>query len=666
VTLKEPPFPFVQGWDEDANRRLRNNKKKGRNQRQYYAYDEDTYIYGYEEEHEEEQGVARDEDDSMLYCKVHGDNTLDQLTTTASNLIDEARDQLDTKASDLPAEDTEDLPRPDVVDTLDILKQQDALPGTVIAYKEFHLNAASFQPEISEYRVARVEAVREDGSLDLTLSRRDRKPPKVVKYDEETGERILSRSEMWEGSDDADKDDGCRQLSYADLIEPKIVQVSATSKPAASMSLGGGDNVSNGTSPSALDSAIIPESTASDNFVLTSTQPLARIVTAAETENVVDIDVATPRRTEISAMMKEAGFNSTLDSELLQPVSGMMDSARHASPGLDDTGGSRSQSRKVSADPASEAQQMAPDTSGFDSPRFNGWSSSPPIEPEPDEVTEETSLDDLPNSSQNDEMQPEEEAVGNGSLTSKNDVTYPHISQLELDTSVQESPGARLRGGDGGDSLVNGASPSRDDLEDALHLDDSGVELVEDKHLDSLTSVVPPSVDQSQEAEEPPARETHAPATFLGGLDGQISSDDDELPSLARITSTARSRSSRVSPPPIIRRGKGKASQRRKSTSPFAESTASGNHQPPTKQSQSQVRLSQIPPGSQVVDLTFSSDPVSPGNSDGDYAKAKQLPWSSNKGKTGINGAGADKGDALVASVGLGNRRLLKSKKAKS
>jgi hypothetical protein len=188
---------------------------------------------------------------------------------------------------------------------------------------------------------------------------------------------------------------------------------------------------------------------------------------------------------------------------------------------------------------------------------------------------------------------------------------------------------------------------------------------VEDEHVDSLKPMVPPSVDESQEAGEASARDTYAAATFLGGFDGQISSDDDELPSLTRITSTARSRSSRVSPLPVIRRAKGQATRRRGSASPVAKSTASGSQQLPMKQSQSQVRLSQIPSGSQVVDLTFSSDPVSPGNSDGDYTRTRRLPRSSNKGKTVTNGAGADKGDASAAGVGLGNRRLLKSKKAK-
>lgn len=667
VALKEPPFPFVQGWDEDANQRLRNNKKKGRNDRQYYAYDDATVMDGYGVEYEEVQ----DQDDSMLYPEVNGHDKLDQLTTQASNLIDEARNQLDTKASNLidearsqldtkasnlSAEDSEDLPRLDNVDSLDELQQQDALPGAVIAYKEFHLNETSFQPEVSGYRVALVEAVREDGGLDLRISKRDRKPAKVAKYDEETGERILSRSEMWEGSDDAAEDDGSRLMSYADLIEPKIVQVSTTSKSAASMSLRGGGEVPKGTAPSAPESAVTPELTVSDSFALISGQPPSQNVTEADTK----IDIATPRRTEISTMMKEAGFNSTLDSELLRPLDGTTDSAPHVSTGLDVSEGSRNQSRKTSADPTSEAQQTAPDLSEFESPRFNGWSSSPAIEPEPDEATEVTGIGEPRDSSQNEDIKLEGESVGNGSSVPKNDVTYPHISQLEFDASIQESAGHNLSGDD---VPTNGESSK--DLEDALPLDNSAADFVEETHLDSLKSMVPSSVvDESQEAGEPQIRNGHATATFLGGSDGQTSSNDDELPSLARITATARSQSSREWPPPRIRRGKAKATRQRRSPSPLVKATASGS-QPPMKQSQSQVSLSQVPPGAQVVDLTFSSDPVSPGNSDGDYTRTNRLSFSSNKAKAGSIGAGAPKNEASTAGTGLGNRRLLKSKKAK-
>lgn len=661
VTLKEPPFPFFQGWDEDANRRLRNNKKKGRNQRQYYAYGEDAAMDGYEEEGEE----AQNQGDSVLYDTVNGDDTLDQLTIKASNLIREARETLDAKDSNFHAEDAEDLPRPNNFESLDSLQQQGALPGAVIAYKEFHMNA-NYQPEISGYRVARIEAVQDDGSLELWVSKQDRKPPRTAKYDETTGKRILSRSEMWEVNDDAEEDDGSRVLSYSDLIEPKVVQVpSMSNAEPASMSLDAEMEIANRSLPSVLGSGVIPESTHSGDSVLVSAQPPIQSVTAAETEKDIDIDVATPRRTEISALIKEAGFHSSLDSDLLRPINGVTDSTQHSSLGLDVTKDSLNLPRKTLTESASEPGQNAPDTSGFDSPRFNGWSSSPPMEPVPEEGTEETSLEELPDSSQNPEEQPEEEITGNESLMLKNSVTYPHISQLDLDTSMHNS-GDKIRGESDGNSAINAESPSRTNLGDPLHLEHSSLEVVEETHPDSLISVIPPSADQPQEAQELSVRNADTMTTFLGGLDGRISSDEDELPSLARITSTARSRSSRVSPPPAVRRGKGKVTRRFKSTSSFEDTTASES-QPPIKQSQSQsqVRLSQIPPGTQVVDLTFSSDPVSPGNSDGEYARNKRLPRNNNKRKTGTQETGSGKSDALAVGMGLGNRRLLKLKKAK-
>jgi len=659
VTLKDPPFPFSQGWDEDANRRLRNNKKKGRNQRQYYANDGDGAMDGYEEEGEE----APNQGDSVLYDAVNGGDKLDQLTIKASNLIHEALDTLDTKASNFHTEDAEDLPRPNNFDSLDSLQQQGALPGAVIAYKEFRMNA-NYQPEISGYRVARIEAVQDDGSLELSVSKQDRKPPRIAKYDKTTGERTLSRSDMWEVNDGAEEDDGTRVLSYSELIEPKVVQVpSMSNAEPASVSLGAETEIANRSLPSVLESGGIPGSALSADSVLVSAQPPVQTVTAAEREKDIDIDIATPRRTEISALIKEAGFHSTLDSDLLRPINGVTDNTQHSSPGLDVTKDSLSLPRKTSMEPASESRQTAPDTSGFDSPRFNGWSSSPPMEPAPDKGAEETSLEELSHASHNPEEQPEEEIIGNESLPPKNNITYPHLSQLDLDASVQNSSD-KIRGESDG---INAESPSRTDLANALHLEHSSLEMVEETHQDSLNSVNPPSVDQSQEVQELSATNADGMSTFLGGLDGQLSSDEDELPSLARITSTARSRSSRVSPPPVVRRGKGKATRRFKSTSPLEDTTTSES-QRPMKQSQSQpqVRLSQIPPGSQVVDLTFSSDPVSPGNSDGEYARNKRLPRNSNKRKTGTQEAGSSKSNTLTVEIGLGNRRLLKSKKAKT
>jgi hypothetical protein len=392
---------------------------------------------------------------------------------------------------------------------------------------------------------------------------------------------------------------------------------------------------------------------------LPSAQLPFHVARVTETDIDVNIDVATPRRIEISTMIKEAGFNSTLDPEIGQPTNGVPGCAQQSSPDLDVGGVSPSQWRKTSADPTSEAQLTAPDTSEFDSPRFNGWSSSPPLESEPDETIEETGLNELENSVQAGEIQ-QEEAVDDQSLILKNDVTYPHVSQLDLGSSLQESPSTELRGGSGSGRCAD--SPSRNNLDDAGHVGNANVE--EDR-LDSLKSVVPPSTHQSQEAGDLSAREPVSSTPFFGGRDEQVSSEDDELPSLARITSTARLRSLRVSPPRIRRAG-GKAVGQLGSASPLAESAASGGEQTPLKQSQSQVQLSQIPPGSQIVDLTLSSDAVSPGNTDGDHAKTKRLPHTSRKGKKGgTSEAGADTSDVGAVNVGLGNRRLLKSKKAK-
>ena len=77
------------------------------------------------------------------------------------------------------------------------------------------------------------------------------------------------------------------------------------------------------------------------------------------------------------------------------------------------------------------------------------------------------------------------------------------------------------------------------------------------------------------------------------------------------------------------------------------------------------MRLSQIPEGAQVVDLTFSSDPVSPGNSDGDYTRTRRVTRRSATAERQSEGreTRSETSKALASSLGLGNRRLLKSKK---
>ena len=648
VTLKEPPFPFVQGWDEDANRRYSKNKKKGRSQRQYYNYDEDAAQRCHEGEKEaayaQDTSIVDDRKDGINHRHFDDDETAPEqhektfdgytAPTGDETMTDGDVEQQLTNVCVRTTANTVDLPRPGDIASLPPLQLENALPGAVIAYKELHISA-NFQPEISGYRIARVESILEDGNLALTLSTKDRRPSNAVKYDRETGKRILRKFEIPGEDEEAGEDDGSRTLSFADLIEPKILETPAASDASGSMKLTLGASATRGLSNSA-EVPVIPPSAVSDNTAVTSTQPDAQTVSVSEPQ--VAIDVPTPRRAEISDLIKEAGFNSTLDAELLQPIAGVNDS-RVASQVYSN--------RKASAEPGSEAP--APDTSGFDSPRFNGWSSSVPVEQ--DENLEEPEEFDVLSSRRAEETGSMEDHPPRP----KTDVKYPHISQLDLDSSMPEESSVKLRGGDAGPPVL--------DLSDTQQSEPqfSEPDVVEETNPDSLNSVVPPSVDEYQEAQHhhPLQDQNVMESSFLGGLNGNVSSgDDEEMPSLEQITSSARARSPRVSPPQIVRRAKAGERQKQKQLEKekAANSFAESDDHFSMKQSQSQApRLSQIPAGSQVVDLTFSSDPVSPGNSDGEFGtgRVKRTTRASSQTK------------ALESNGGLGNRRFLKSKKAK-
>jgi hypothetical protein len=90
------------------------------------------------------------------------------------------------------------------------------------------------------------------------------------------------------------------------------------------------------------------------------------------------------------------------------------------------------------------------------------------------------------------------------------------------------------------------------------------------------------------------------------------------------------------------------------------------------KTSSSQApRLSQIPKGSQVVDLTLSSDPASPGNSDGEFelraSRRRRRAGSAEGGEPGrTTRRSATTSGPAVTNGGIGQRRLLTTKKSRS
>jgi hypothetical protein len=214
VELSEPPFPFVQRWneaDQEAIRACRWNgtskgKKRKRKSRLSSAYD----------------GADEQEYDEANYFTA-GEMTLDY---GEDEHIDSAQVPPSQKEQAATAGSDDDLPSlPSDLSSLGSVKESDLRIGAVIAFKQLDMSKeTNWQPVISDYKTAIVEDILDGSTYSIRLANRDR-----VQHsgsgDESDGPRVYSKFEM-PGYDEVDgeDDDGTRIVAYSDLIEPKLIR----------------------------------------------------------------------------------------------------------------------------------------------------------------------------------------------------------------------------------------------------------------------------------------------------------------------------------------------------------------------------------------------------------------------------------------------------------
>jgi hypothetical protein len=200
IELTAPPFPFENRWDQDADTLIRQRKgwgKKRKRKQRIQVYHEDEYP---EEEEDEEQNYdwpAYEEDMELNY---------DDEPANAGNDA--------TDCSDLPnlPEDPSSIP--------DLLECE-AKVGAIIVFRQLDMSkATNWQPRMSEYRVAEVHELLGNGAINVRLAVRDRRPKAPVDEDDEP--REYDGFEM-PGFDD-EEDDGYRELAFAELSDPKLLQ----------------------------------------------------------------------------------------------------------------------------------------------------------------------------------------------------------------------------------------------------------------------------------------------------------------------------------------------------------------------------------------------------------------------------------------------------------
>lgn len=235
VELTAPPFPFEQRWDEKAHEIIRQRKgwgKKRKRKDRIQIYDGGGEEYGYEEGYDGYDGYDGYEDGyNGNWDYENGEMQLeyDDVEQEQPNGVEADGIEHEQTAPE-KSENVEegDLPElPEDISTIPDLTEDDLKKNSVIAFKQLDMSKdTSWQPRVSDYRVAEIhEIFEEDNILKLRLAKRHRRQPKANndEDDEDEGPRMYSGFEM-PGFEDDEDDDGFREMSFADFIEPKLLR----------------------------------------------------------------------------------------------------------------------------------------------------------------------------------------------------------------------------------------------------------------------------------------------------------------------------------------------------------------------------------------------------------------------------------------------------------
>ena len=579
IELSAPPFPFVQRWDpqqqgqcNSRNGRGGKSKKRRRNKQHYEEQEQaqngesDARFPETLDRREVSDGEPGDDDDEQAVQSNESEEyegaINDQLMRDANGISATAPDDFF---------DVEDLPAlPDDMSACKTLVPEETVPGTIFAFKQLDMSQnTNWQPKISDYRTATINAVMDDGVLHITLAHRDR-PDKVKAYDTQTGKRLYSKFEMPEYEDaDVDNDEGVFEIAFADLIEPKLIRAAAA------------EQIPHVKEQNAIEADIV-EAGNGDASMPEVDLALANGSIeglAEETNNVLDEiepqEISEAAEKEILKIIKESGFHSDVADGV------------NIEQGF--------QSHQNALDPMADEVRDDPK-----SPTFNGFSSSLP---------EETTSKQLPS------------------------------TRDQPDDTSSVAPLSNVEGSGGTDFRSFGSgSPDGDSLTGAV-IDEDVLPQLEDDGADyhrRASKATPEEADHQISSQEltapssPPRTASEvirskgrgsrsvAQAQPITSLDG-TSSDPDDLPTLESIY-FARTRT--VKPFANNRADKTASTEElpyRKLRSQSVEIKRS------SPAFENRVAGSQIPAGSQIIDLTLSSDGADPDGSEYEY-KGSGLP----------------------------------------
>ncbi|KPI41099.1 uncharacterized protein AB675_7925 [Cyphellophora attinorum] len=621
VTYPPPPFPFKQFWYKSNS--------------------------GQQDDHEQSERLqqslsqSNDGDQSASVSRAHA------TSRSPSKNHSEEPSTAESRTVSFEKDDRDGMPMPTDFSALTDLNPSQLLPGAIIAFKQLDVDFANgFGPKMSEYKIARISKANGD-NIQLILAVRDRLTAPPSDDDENRMSQFII--------DAGGEDDGVRDIDFSDLLEAKLIAPSSVQVAASH------DDLAHERGKPITDTQNQPSLAVSESVL----PPVSEVGTSLPVP-ANPVTVSTPRRHEITAMMHEDGFDSAVGEYVLKPdISSQakgLDSSQHE--GVTD----------ASNGPIQDDDLDAQDAVSSSSPFFPGedHDGSSKGANGTDHVSS-----DAPMASSSPPISPQ--------LT----VDYPSISRFELNSDLPE----QIR--------ASGHSSSHPDAQHVSPIPEADITLipsVQDGHIDIISESNSMAHDGS-EPEDGSNNAASTPASFLGRqLDGgqdssfQVSDEDDgsfdsdgSLPSLRDLSSSQKrkimTRATKVTrevlPPEPTRRSTRSSS----GSKAYKQSLAgqidgvddSDEHElPPLKNGSIKLngsgpRLSQVPPNTQFVDLTLSSDPVSAPDSDGDESSYK--PNGHKRKQTVRKGRSARKvpsDSESEASFGIGTRKFLTSRKTRS
>ncbi|KAI1747801.1 hypothetical protein F4782DRAFT_543292 [Xylaria castorea] len=203
IELSPAPFPFQQRWDPQQQAL---SKRAQRNQADYYN-DDSQLDDGFDDD------VILNYDDVDSQDRDYGNNPVNETSQTT---------------------DLDDLPSlPEDVSVLPILRPGEARVGMVIIWQKWSCSSAtSWQPQLSRVTAIVVRVDDDAAALDVCLAKRDRYlDGNEKRYDHITGQRIYDKFEAPDLQEEADDDhddgsveDGYRNVAWAEMQDPRILQ----------------------------------------------------------------------------------------------------------------------------------------------------------------------------------------------------------------------------------------------------------------------------------------------------------------------------------------------------------------------------------------------------------------------------------------------------------